>query len=208
MKNLLLIQPKAFLKKFYRGALWDVATDQNEIYLTFDDGPVPVITEWVLEELKKYNAKATFFCVGSNILKYPRIFERIIAEGHTVGNHTMNHVKGFKCTYADYLKEVESCRELVNNSLFRPPYGQIKPGQFKMLKNKGYKVVFWDVISYDYEQIPPSKCLQNAINNTVKGSIVLFHDSVKAEKNLRHVLPLFLKHFANLQFEFKNLSNA
>ncbi|MBK9286060.1 MAG: polysaccharide deacetylase family protein [Sphingobacteriaceae bacterium] len=202
------MQPKAFLKKIYKGAIWDVKTEQKEIYLSFDDGPVPIITDWVLDELKKYQAKATFFCVGNNILKYPKIYERILAEGHTVGNHTMHHVKGFKLSQADYLKEIEACHALIKNPLFRPPYGQLKPSQFKMLKNKGYKVVFWDVISYDYEQINAQKCLQNAINNTVKGSIVLFHDSVKAEKNLRYVLPLYLKHFANLQFSFKSLNHV
>lgn len=206
MKNLLLIQPRAIFRKLYPGAVWKIPTDKNEIYLTFDDGPIPGITEWVLDELQKYNAKATFFCVGANIEKYPAIFDRILREGHQVANHTMSHIKGFKKNVSEYLEEANKCRNLVKNSLFRPPYGQLKPNQYKALKSNGYKVVFWDVISYDYEQISSENCLQKVMTNTVRGSIVLFHDSKKAEKNLRYVLPLYLKHFANLQFSFKALN--
>jgi len=175
------------------------------IYLTFDDGPIAGLTEWVLDELKKYNAKATFFCVGANILKHEAIFGRIKSENHRVGNHTMLHVKGFKNTVKSYLNEVEDCRKLVQNNLFRPPYGQLKRSQYKALQENGYKIIFWDVISYDYENICEDDCLKNVLTNTKNGSIVLFHDSLKAEKNLRHTLPLFLKHFANLQFQFKAL---
>jgi peptidoglycan-N-acetylglucosamine deacetylase len=205
LKNLLLIQPKPLLKRIYPNSLWNVSTDEKVIYLTFDDGPVPGLTEWVLDELKKFNAKATFFCVGANIRKYPHIFERIKSEGHTPANHTVHHIKGFKTTVKDYIEEAETCRKLVGNNLFRPPYGQLKPSQYKALRNKGFKVVFWDVISYDYESIREERCLKNVMTHTRKGSVVLFHDNVKAEKNLRYTLPLFLKHFANLQFEFKAL---
>lgn len=182
-------------------------TNEKIIYLTFDDGPIPGLTEWVLDELKKYDAKATFFCVGANILKHESIFERIKKEGHLVANHTMFHTKGFKNTVRDYLREVEDCKKLVGNKLFRPPYGQLKRSQYRALHKRGYNIVFWDVISYDYEKISPQACLQNTTKNTRNGSIVLFHDNVKAEKNLRYALPLFLKHFANLQFQFKALEN-
>jgi peptidoglycan/xylan/chitin deacetylase (PgdA/CDA1 family) len=178
---------------------------EKVIYLTFDDGPVPSLTEWVLDELEKYNAKATFFCVGSNILRHKSIFNRIIAGKHTIGNHTMRHIKGFRNNVKDYMDEVESCRELTGNYMFRPPYGQLKRSQYKALRDKGYKIVFWDVISYDYEKIHEETCLRNVLDNCKNGSIVLFHDNVKAEKNLRYALPLFLKHFANLQFQFKAL---
>jgi peptidoglycan-N-acetylglucosamine deacetylase len=204
-KNYLLFQPNYLVRSLYSKALWKVDTDKKEIYLTFDDGPVPVLTEWVLDELKKYNAKATFFCVGENILKHPQIYQRLIDEGHRAANHTMRHVKGFRFSVRKYLREADECALLVKNRLFRPPYGQLKRSQYKALKHRGYQVVFWDVISYDYEKISPKQCLANAIDNTESGSIVLFHDNVKAEKNLRHTLPLFLKHFANLQFEFKSL---
>lgn len=206
MKNLLLIQPRAFLKRIYPAAVWKVDTTQKIIYLTFDDGPIPIITDWVLDELNKYNAKATFFCVGNNILKYPAVFERIKKEGHLAANHTMSHCKGFKNTVKSYLDEVDGCKEMVGNDLFRPPYGQLKRSQYKALKQRGYKIILWDVISYDYEGISEQQCLKNVTNNTKEGSIVLFHDSVKAEKNLRHTLPLFLKHFASLQFQFKALA--
>lgn len=180
-------------------------TREKIIYLTFDDGPIPGLTEWVLDELKKYNAKATFFCVGANILKHSLIFERIKSENHTVANHTMQHVKGFKTNVSEYMAEVENCGKLVGNKLFRPPYGQLKPIQYKALRAKGYKIIFWDVISYDYEKIEETACLNKVLKNTGNGSIVLFHDNVKAEKNLRYTLPLFLKHFANLHFQFKAL---
>ena len=193
------------MRRLYPGAIWRLNSEEKNIYLTFDDGPVPVLTEWVLDELKKYNAKATFFCVGSNILKHKAVFERVKAEGHAIGNHTMCHIKGFRNNVKDYLEEVEACRNLVGNYLFRPPYGQLKRSQYKALKDRGYKIIFWDVISYDYEKINEQDCLNNVLNNCKNGSIVLFHDNVKAEKNLRYALPLFLKHFANLQFQFKVL---
>jgi peptidoglycan/xylan/chitin deacetylase (PgdA/CDA1 family) len=208
LKNFLLIQPKPLLRRIYPKAIWNVETEKNEIFLTFDDGPVPGITDWVLDELKKYNAKATFFCVGTNILKHPQIFERIKQEGHQIANHTMTHLKGLKSSVSDYIAEIDECKKLINNPLFRPPYGRLKRNQYRLLINKGYKIVFWDVISYDYESILPENCLQKAINNTVKGSIVLFHDSLKAEKNLKIVLPLYLKHFANLQFKFNKLEEC
>jgi peptidoglycan-N-acetylglucosamine deacetylase len=207
-RNYLLFQPNYLVKQLYRGALWKVKSEGKEIYLTFDDGPVPGLTEWVLDELKRYGAKATFFCVGDNIRKYPDVFRRIIDEGHTAANHTMHHLKGFKSNVRTYLKEADECRELVGNDLFRPPYGQLTRLQYKALKRKGYRVVFWDVISYDYENIHPRQCLNTTLRNTRSGSIVLFHDNVKAEKNLRYTLPLFLKHFANLRFEFKALKTA
>ncbi|MCW3076059.1 MAG: polysaccharide deacetylase [Bacteroidetes bacterium] len=205
MKNLLLIQPNALIRKLYPKALWKVDTTEKIIYLTFDDGPIPGLTEWVLDVLKEFNAKATFFCVGDNILKNPGVFERIKSERHTVANHTMHHIKGFKNNVKDYLNEVEQCRALVGNNLFRPPYGQLSRAQYKALVERDIKIVLWDAISYDYEAIEPEKCLKNALSKAREGSIVLFHDNVKAEKNLRYSLPLFLKHFANLHFQFKAL---
>ncbi|MDO8999608.1 MAG: polysaccharide deacetylase family protein [Bacteroidota bacterium] len=202
MKNFLLIQPKSFLKIIYPKAVWKINTNKKIIYLTFDDGPIAGLTEWVLDELKKYNAKATFFCVGANIVKNPEVFERIKAEGHVVANHTMTHLKGFKTKNLDYLDEVNNCKKLVKNNLFRPPYGQLKRSQYKALMSNGYKIIFWDVISYDYEKISEKAVVKNVISNTKPGSIVLFHDNYKAEKNLRFSLPLFLKHFAHLQYEF------
>lgn len=205
MRNLLLIQPKGILQKLYPKALWKVKTDNKEIYLTFDDGPVPELTDWVLSTLKIYNAKATFFCVGSNILKHNQIFERIKKEGHTVANHTMYHTKGFSTTVADYMSEVAQCKDLIENNLFRPPYGKLKRSQYKALQKNNFKVVFWDVISYDYEKISPQQCLNNVVKNTKRGSIVLFHDNVKAEENIKFALPNFLEYYTKLNYTFKAL---
>jgi peptidoglycan-N-acetylglucosamine deacetylase len=203
MKNLLLIQPKSFLKKFYPKAIWNLNREEKTIYLTFDDGPIPELTEWVIEELKKYKAKATFFCVGANILKHYTIFEKVKVDGHTVANHTMFHTKGFQTNVAEYVKEVEDCDKLVQNKLFRPPYGKIKPSQYKALHERGYKVIFWDVISYDYETIHPKECASKVIRHVKNGSIVLFHDNIKAEKNLRYSLPIVLKYFSEKGYRFE-----
>jgi peptidoglycan/xylan/chitin deacetylase (PgdA/CDA1 family) len=203
MKNLLLIQPNAILKKIYPRAVWNMARTEKTIYLTFDDGPIPGLSEWVLDELEKFNARATFFCVGANILKNPSIFKKIAEKGHRAANHTMFHTKGFKTTVGDYVREVEECKKLVGNNLFRPPYGQLKPSQYKALIERGYRIILWDVISYDFETISETKCADNAIKNAKNGSIVLFHDNIKAEKNLKHALPLFLKHFSEKGYSFK-----
>lgn len=205
MKNVLLIQPKLLLRKVYPRAIWNYSRNEKNIYLTFDDGPIPGLTEWVLQELDNYQAKATFFCVGANVLKHPHIFESIKNAGHRVGNHTMHHVKGFKHTVADYLKEVEACGELTGNDLFRPPYGQLKRSQYRALTEKRYKIVLWDVISYDYETISGAQCADNVIRHSKNGSIVLFHDNIKAEHNLKYALPLFLDHFSKLGYQFKAL---
>jgi len=203
MKNLLLIQPRSFVRKLYPGAVWHFERTHKVIYLTFDDGPIPGLTEWVLAELQRFNARATFFCVGANILKNHAIFENIAGAGHTVANHTMFHIKGFKHTVADYLREAEACGRLVKNKLFRPPYGQIKRSQYNALIEKGYKIVLWDVISYDYETITPKECAANVIKNARNGSIVLFHDNVKAEKNIRYALPIVLKYFSEKGYRFE-----
>jgi peptidoglycan-N-acetylglucosamine deacetylase len=204
MKNLILIQPNGILKKFYPRAVWNMDRSQKKIYLTFDDGPIPGLTEWVLDELKKFQVKATFFCVGANILKHPKIFERIIREGHAVANHTMSHIKGFKHTVSEYMREVDECAKLVGNSMFRPPYGQLKRSQYKALIQRGYKIILWDIISYDYETISGERCLSNAIRGRKNGSIVIFHDNLKAEKNIRYALPLFLEDSLKNGFTFEN----
>jgi peptidoglycan/xylan/chitin deacetylase (PgdA/CDA1 family) len=204
LKHFLLIQPNAVIKKIYSRAVWNLGRAEKNIYLTFDDGPIPELTEWVLDELGKYKIKATFFCVGANVLKNPQIFERIKKEGHEVANHTMFHTKGFKTTVGDYVREVEECRKLVQNNLFRPPYGQLKPAQYRALIERGYKIILWDVISYDFEKISEKRCADNVIKNTKNGSIVLFHDNMKAEKNLKYALPLFLKHFTS-GYNFKTI---
>jgi peptidoglycan-N-acetylglucosamine deacetylase len=207
LKNPLLIQPKKILRHLYRLAFWKINTSEKIIYLTFDDGPID-FTLWILDELKKYSAKATFFCVGANIIKHPKVFERIKAEVHIAANHTMNHVKGYKLSVEEYMNEVEECEALTNNKIFRPPYGQLKRSQYRELLKHDYKIILWDVISYDYEKISSEHCADNVIKNTKAGSIVLFHDSIKAEENVRYALPLFLKHFSGLGYRFESLLNV
>ena len=200
---MLLIQPVALLRKIYPRAQWHLSRRDKTIYLTFDDGPIPELTEWVLDVLKQYNAKSTFFCVGSNILKHPAIFSRILAEGHVAANHTMFHTKGLKVKTSAYMEEVTACAELTQNQLFRPPYGRMRVAQYKALLKKGYKIIMWDVISYDYEKITPQKCLQNVVKHARNGSIVLFHDNLKANDNIRYALPAFLKLYAEKGYQFK-----
>jgi len=200
-----IVRPPQVLRSLYRDGLWRMDKSSPAIYLTFDDGPVPRVTEWVLDTLKKYGVKATFFCVGDNIAKNPAIFNRIIAEGHQVGNHTYNHIKGWRSTNKDYFENVRRCQDLTHTPLFRPPYGRIKKSQYKALK-RDYRIVFWDVISYDYDKtVSPESCLQNVINYTRNGSIIVFHDTGKSEGNLRFALPAFIEHCLKLNYVFTRL---
>lgn len=200
--------------------MWRVPTQKKELYLTFDDGPVNGPTEFVLEELKRFNAKATFFCIGDNVRKHPDVFEKVVAEGHTIGNHTFNHLKGWNTPLEFYLENIRKCEEQIasqvnnlkpetsNLEYFRPPYGRITMKQIKSLKDQ-YKIVMWDVLTHDYSKsISRQNCLDGSVNATRPGSIIVFHDSLKAERNLTHVLPKFLEHFSSQGYEFKSLSNA
>lgn len=196
--NFLWVKTNTIIKKLFSNYVWSISINEPKVYLTFDDGPTPEITEWVLEQLKKYEAKATFFCIGNNIEKHPAIFEKVINEGHAIGNHTFNHVKGWETTNKTYLNEVHNCEEIIQKSsienhqskLFRPPYGKIKPSQSKALRKKGFKIIMWDVLSVDFDKnITPEKCLNNVIDNVENGSIIVFHDSVKAFQNLEIALP-------------------
>lgn len=205
MLSKLLLQPQKALKLLYPKAVWSVNTADQTLYLTFDDGPIPGLTEWVLDTLKHYNIKATFFCVGDNIDKNKNIFNRILLEGHTAGNHTYNHIKGFQTKTNEYLTNTEKCELLTNSKIFRPPYGQLRKSQYKALLASGYKIVMWDVISYDYEKIKPETCLKNVIRNVKNGSIILFHDNVKAEEKIKYALPATIEHFLKLNYKFAAL---
>jgi peptidoglycan/xylan/chitin deacetylase (PgdA/CDA1 family) len=203
--NSILKQAQKALKLLYPKAVWKIETTSPTLYLTFDDGPIPDLTEWVLDTLKKYNIKATFFCVGDNITKNKPIFERILKEGHTVGNHTYNHVKGFKTKTADYLSNTDKCELLTKTKLFRPPYGQLKKSQYRSLLSNGYKIIMWDVISYDYEKITPERCFRNATETVKNGSIILFHDNIKATEKIKYALPRTIEHFLKLNYKFAAL---
>jgi peptidoglycan/xylan/chitin deacetylase (PgdA/CDA1 family) len=192
-----------FIQRLYPERIWAFSHVKDSVFLTFDDGPIPEITPWVLDELKKHNAKATFFCIGENVKTHSEIFQRILAEGHSVGNHTFNHLNGWKTSISEYIENIEKAKKQMHNSefriqnselLFRAPYGKITSKQAKTLQNKGFKIVMWDVLSYDYDgSVSEEKCLKNVLNNIKPGSIVVFHDSLKAEKNLRYVLPKVLE---------------
>lgn len=195
------------LKRTYPKYLWDFTSIEKNIYLTFDDGPTPEITSWVLAELKKYNAKATFFCIGKNVEQHPDLFKEVLAEGHTVGNHTYSHLNGWETKSFAYLKDVIKCGKVFQSKLFRPPYGKITRFQAKAILSD-YTIVMWDVLSADFDKnCSPEKCLKNVIENAKKGSIIVFHDSLKAEKNLKYALPKVLEHFSKQGFQFKAINN-
>jgi len=193
------------LQKLLPSITWRINGAENKVYLTFDDGPIPEVTPWVLNLLKQYNAKATFFCIGNNVLKHPEIYQSILDSGHQTGNHTQNHLNGWNVKNKNYFNDIAECDKYVSSKLFRPPYGKIKPSQIKQLK-QNYKLIMWDVLSKDYDTLRTAEqCLQTVIRETKSGSIIVFHDSLKAEKNLRGSLPAVLDHFKQKGFEFARI---
>lgn len=207
-----------FIKRFWPEFAWDIPTaPPKTIYLTFDDGPIPDVTDFVLDELAKHKAKATFFCVGHNVEKHPDVFGRVLAQGHKVGNHTFNHLNGWKTPEENYIQNIEICQQQLERQasenqyiskgkkLFRPPYGKLTSLQAQVLKPY-YRLIMWDVLTADFDQtLSEEKCLRNAIRYTQSGSIVVFHDSLKAERNLRYVLPRYLKYFGRAGWHFETL---
>jgi peptidoglycan-N-acetylglucosamine deacetylase len=197
-----------FLPWFFpKSLIWRYQSLQRDLYLTFDDGPVPGPTDFVLGELGRRNVHATFFCIGDNIQKHPAVFERIIADGHAVGNHTFNHLNGWQTGFREYIANVKRCNDLLPDSpqIFRPPYGRITMNQIKGLSD--FKIIMWDVLSVDYDKhLQEQRCLRNTIRACRPGSIVVFHDSYKAEKNLRYVLPRFIDHFLEIGYSFKTIT--
>ena len=194
------VKTNYFVKKIFPNYVWDIPNNENKVYLTFDDGPTPKITEWTLDQLKKHDAKATFFCIGNNIDKYPEIFKKVLEEGHAIGNHTFNHLKGWETGTEEYIENVLKCNESISKlntehcKLFRPPYGKIKLAQSKILRKQGYKIIMWDIISFDFDaRISKEKCLENVLKNVQSGSVIVFHDSVKADQNLKYALPKTLE---------------
>jgi len=188
------------------GLVWHIPVQEKQIYLTFDDGPVPEVTPWVLDQLAAFNAKATFFCVGDNVSKHPKIHDRLIDEGHKVGSHTYNHLSGWGTENISYFHNVRRGAQLIKSGLFRPPYGRLKPSQIPFL-SRHYNIIMWDVLSGDFDpKISDQQCLENVLHNTVSGSIIVFHDSIKAQAKLHYVLPRVLKHFAEAGFSFHAIS--
>ncbi|RXG14137.1 peptidoglycan/xylan/chitin deacetylase (PgdA/CDA1 family) [Leeuwenhoekiella aestuarii] len=211
--NLPVKTPK-LLKRLYSGYVWDKIKDcqsQKKLYLTFDDGPIPEVTPWVLDTLRQYRAQATFFCIGENITKHPHIFQKLIDSEHSIGNHTYNHLKGWeygKTIYVENMVKAEAEIEIHTKTqkLFRPPYGKIRRNQAKAIQKRGYEIIMYDVIAYDWEQgISGESCAANIIKNAESGSIIVFHDSFKAEKNMKYALPKVLDHFSKLGYTFEKL---
>ena len=198
------IKTPIIVQKLFSDYCWRFSSSVIEIYLTFDDGPTPEITSYVLNELNKYKAKATFFCIGKNVKKNHAIFERIIEEGHSIGNHTHHHLNGFKTNNSSYIKNICQAAELIESKLFRPPYGRLKLSQAKSITNLGYKIIMWDVLSADFDpKITPEKCLKNVIGKTTNGSIIVMHDSYKSKDKLFYALPKILSHFSERGYVFK-----
>ena len=198
------------LKKIYPGCVWDVKTDEKLLFLTFDDGPHPQATPFVLNELKKFSAKATFFCVGKNVKENFSIYEQIINGGHKPGNHTYNHLNGWKTNDKTYLNNIVEAAKIIDSNLFRPPYGRITNFQLKAIAGEKLKLktIMWDVLSGDFDtSITVDNCYLNVINNAKQGSVIVFHDSLKAFPVLQYVLPMVLKYYSEKGFQFKILSS-
>lgn len=188
-----------FLQKLFPAYTWKVNTNDKQLFLTFDDGPHPQITPWVLNILAEFNAKATFFCVADNVKKYPNVYKQILSAGHSVGNHTYHHLNGWKNSTADYLADVQLAENYIDSNLFRPPYGRITLQQAKHLKPK-YKIVMWDRLSADYKKNLNIEESLAEMKKVKKGSIVVFHDSEKAFENLQKLLPELLKDYQKRGF--------
>ena len=217
--TLIPIKTPTVAKRMFPNYIWDIPTTEKVIYLTFDDGPTPEITNWTLDVLKQYDAKATFFCIGNNIDKHPDIFQNIIGHEHAIGNHTQTHIKGWKTKAKDYLENIAEAQKVIDSqlqipivigtkstNLFRPPYGQITPKQGKKLIELGYKIIMWDVLSFDWEaSVSEETCLENVTSKTTAGSIIVFHDSVKSSKNMQYALPKVLEYFSQKGYRFKAL---
>ena len=213
---LLFTKTSPILASLYPDCVWKVNTKEKNLYLTFDDGPIPEITPFVLDELKKWKAKATFFCIGKNIEANPEIFKRIIREGHSIGNHTYNHTNGWKHTNLIYYKDIQKCARLISSfkiqhsayptpHLFRPPYGKLKISQYRALRSK-YKIIMWDVLTFDFDLKKNAKSvLSAAVKHSAPGSVVVFHDSLKAKPKVEYALPKVLEHFTAKGFKFEKL---
>jgi peptidoglycan/xylan/chitin deacetylase (PgdA/CDA1 family) len=199
-----------WLKLLYTDCVWQIKDTTKNIFLTFDDGPHPTITPFVLDELKKYNAKATFFCIGKNVLLHNDIYRRIITEGHTIANHTHNHLNGWKTDNDIYLENIAEAKKHIDSKLFRPPYGRITKYQLQQLTTKRFQLrpIMWSVLSGDFDKkITPEKCLSNVVKNAKSGSIIVFHDSEKAFERLQYALPKVLEYFTRQGYSFEKIDH-
>ncbi len=198
------LKPPKFLRRLMPDLIWEIE-DPDSLFLTFDDGPTPGITEWILATLDKYNAKATFFLLGRNVELYPELYRQIVEAGHAVGNHTYSHQRGWKMSLERYVEDVEFGSTYIDSNLFRPPYAQITPSQARFLGRR-YKLVMWDVLSRDYSnKVSPKGCLQNVTKYLEAGSVVVFHDSEKSFRNMSYALPRTLEHATKLGLKCRKI---
>lgn len=211
------------VKKLYPSLFWAMPGTEKNLYLSFDDGPHATATPFVLEQLKQFNAKATFFCIGKNVVELPELYRQILDAGHAVGNHTFNHLNGWKTKDKAYIDNIFEARKYIDSQLFRPPYGRITRFQMKLLQLKdnngvqetaagftpataNFKIIMWDILSGDFDiTLSPQKCLQNVVLHAKPGSIIVFHDSAKAWDRLQYALPKVLEHFTAAGYSFKAL---
>lgn len=194
------------LNKLFPGFIWQVPVNDKSVYLTFDDGPHPYLTDWVLIQLKKYNAKATFFCIGKNAANYPDVVERIKLAGHALGNHTHDHLDSWETNKDEYIANIKKCSEYVPSNLFRPPFGKLRRELVASPDLSSYKIILWNVMSFDFDSsISPAECASKVLTKVKPGSIIVFHDSSKAQKNLQFALIQVLEELSKLDFQFKAL---
>jgi peptidoglycan-N-acetylglucosamine deacetylase len=197
-----------WVRKLFTGSIWEMPQTKKALYLTFDDGPHPLITPFVLDELGKYNARATFFCIGKNVVANPAVFKRILDEGHAIGNHTYDHLDGWKTGNEDYLQNIVKAGNHIDSYLFRPPYGRITRNQQKKLMqlDEPFKIIMWGVLSGDFDvNITPEQCCKNVLKNAKSGSVIVFHDSEKANARLQYALPIVLKYFSEKGYQFEKI---
>lgn len=197
-------QPPQLIRCLYPSAIWRMDKDKKAVYLTFDDGPIPRVTPWVLDVLDRYGIKATFFMVGDNIRKHPDEFRMVVERGHRIGNHTFNHIRGLSYDINSYLENTDkACRMMMNTNLFRPPHGYMSPKQYAELK-KRYKIIMWDLVTRDYNRkFTGEQILQKVKKYARNGSIITFHDSLKSEENIRYALPKAIEWLMEQGYEFK-----
>lgn len=201
-----LSKTPGIVKPFYRDLVWNIPTRVKEVFLTFDDGPTPDVTDEVLDLLALHQAKATFFCVGNNVQKHPELFQRLVDEGHAVGNHTFDHSNGWKTPDATYMETFSACQELMDTALFRPPYGRIRKSQVNLIK-PSHHIIMWDILGGDFDpSTSREKCLKNVLTHTREGSIIVLHDSVNSAPKMLFTLPRVLQHFSDLGYIFSALT--
>jgi len=202
---MLIEQLPAFLRCAYRGVTWRKCSQEKIIYLTFDDGPIPEVTPWVLDVLDKYQIKATFFCVGENVEKYPEVYQEVLKRGHRTGNHTYNHIRGFFTSTKTYLENINKASECIDSTLFRPPHGELRLAQLIEIRKK-FEVIQWDVITRDYDNdLSEQRVLNGVKKYTRNGSIIVFHDSIKAHRNMRFAMPKAVEWLLQEGYEFRTL---